>query len=202
MPRHQAAPDPNQGPIAEFAYLLYMLRASFGEPSYREMATTTHFSHTSLSRAAQGRVLPSWEVTEAFVRYCGADNLAAWRGRWELARDARDRENAHPVAATPATAPTELPEPDRARPTPPVQGIVLARVAVVPRTQQRRVYGTSMRPAGAHRAPGAHRRRDGGPDPHQASRPKPANENRRAVIFTLVLLALLALGALAFVVTI
>ncbi|TMR02201.1 helix-turn-helix domain-containing protein [Actinomadura soli] len=85
MPRPQNHLDPQTGPVAAFACTLRDLRDSaVPMPTYREMAKRVHYSVTALSQAAAGRKLPTWEVTQAFVRACGADP-AEWLPRWQLA---------------------------------------------------------------------------------------------------------------------
>ncbi|WP_371493644.1 helix-turn-helix transcriptional regulator [Kitasatospora sp. NBC_00374] len=52
--------------------------------TYRQLADRTNFHPTTLQRAAGGRSLPSWEVTEAIARECGAD-LRTARRKWTQA---------------------------------------------------------------------------------------------------------------------
>ncbi|MGH3939156.1 MAG: helix-turn-helix domain-containing protein [Pseudonocardiaceae bacterium] len=83
----QAHPiDPHGDPVAELASSLAALRKRTGSIPYRQMAGMARFSHTTLSRAAKGKDLPTWEVTEAFVNACG-DDPDEWRFKWEFARD-------------------------------------------------------------------------------------------------------------------
>jgi hypothetical protein len=51
------------------------------------MAERVHFNHTTLSRAAGGKLIPKLDVTLAYVRACGGDPTteAAWRRKWEAA---------------------------------------------------------------------------------------------------------------------
>ncbi|WP_344263919.1 helix-turn-helix domain-containing protein [Actinomadura napierensis] len=58
--------------MAEFAQELRNLRELAGL-TYRELAQRAHFSLGALSTAAQGKRVPSWEVTQAYVRGCGGD---------------------------------------------------------------------------------------------------------------------------------
>ncbi|MGQ0774643.1 MAG: helix-turn-helix domain-containing protein [Pseudonocardiales bacterium] len=78
--------DPPDDPVAELAIGLNALHERSGKIPYRTMAQRARFSHTTLSRAAKGKALPTWEVTEAFVRACG-DDPDKWLPRWEAARD-------------------------------------------------------------------------------------------------------------------
>jgi len=68
-------------PLTEFARRLRAVRAAGGQPSYRRLAAATHYSAATLARAAAGHVLPSLEVTLAYVTGCGADP-AEWRTAW------------------------------------------------------------------------------------------------------------------------
>lgn len=71
--------------VGLFAADLRALMAAAGVPSYRELARRAHFSHTVIAGAAAGKVLPSLEVTLAFVAACGGDG-AAWEQRWHAVR--------------------------------------------------------------------------------------------------------------------
>ena len=75
------------GPIAQIASDLRQMRAA-ADLTYRDMGEKAHYSHTSLSRAAKGERLPTWETTQAFVRACGAtdEEVHEWRRRWVSAR--------------------------------------------------------------------------------------------------------------------
>jgi hypothetical protein len=71
--------------IEDFAVTLRELRASVGNPSFREMSGRSGaISHTTLHEATKGNRLPSWETTVEFLKVCGADP-AAYRERWERA---------------------------------------------------------------------------------------------------------------------
>jgi serine/threonine protein kinase len=71
----------DEGPLLGFAQGLRDLRAAAGSPTYRELARIAHVSQSALSAAASGQILPTWEVTAAYVRACGGDS-EAWRERW------------------------------------------------------------------------------------------------------------------------
>jgi Helix-turn-helix domain len=71
-------------PLAPFASGLQALKET-SRLTYRDMARATHYGRESLSAAARGRELPTWEVTEAYVRVCKG-SVHEWRGRWEAAR--------------------------------------------------------------------------------------------------------------------
>jgi hypothetical protein len=72
------------GPVPQFASGLRDLKAAT-ELSYRAMATRAHYSAPALSTAANGRQLPTWEVTEAYVKVCGGD-VEEWRERWRATK--------------------------------------------------------------------------------------------------------------------
>ncbi|WP_182874535.1 helix-turn-helix domain-containing protein [Microbispora sp. H10670] len=81
MGRPERDLSPEEGPVQAFAVALRRLREEAGTPTYRALAERAHYSATVLSRAAGGRVLPSLEVTLAFVRACGGDE-DEWTRRW------------------------------------------------------------------------------------------------------------------------
>jgi transcriptional regulator with XRE-family HTH domain len=84
MPRPERSIDASEGPIAKFAVDLRQLRAESGI-TYRDLADRAHFSKATLSAAAAGHRLPTWEVTQAYVEACGGD-VEVWRERWEAVR--------------------------------------------------------------------------------------------------------------------
>lgn len=67
--------------IAMFARDLRDLRRRAGSPPYRAMRAASGISGSSLVRAATGRILPTWTVTQGFVLACGGD-VAEWEPRW------------------------------------------------------------------------------------------------------------------------
>lgn len=86
MGRPEKPLDSGESPLAAFAHDLRELRGRAGKPSYRDMARTALFSPSVLSSAANGRRLPTLQVTLAYVRSCGG-NCADWEHRWRaLAR--------------------------------------------------------------------------------------------------------------------
>jgi hypothetical protein len=99
MARPERALDPATGPLEHFACELRQLRQEAGPLSYRDLARTTRYSASALSRAASGRELPSLAVTLAYVRACGGDE-AAWEARWRSLAT----EPAAPLAAPEPTA--------------------------------------------------------------------------------------------------
>lgn len=86
MPRPERSFDPAaDAPVVRFAEELRKLRRKAGNPTYRDLAPRALCSKASLSAAASGRRLPTWEVTSGFVRACDG-NLEDWRQRWQSAR--------------------------------------------------------------------------------------------------------------------
>lgn len=83
MGRPERALDPGGGPVMQLARDLRQLRWSAGL-TYRELAVRTHYSHSALSRAADGTRVPCWDLTKAFVSACGQDP-SDWFDRWTAA---------------------------------------------------------------------------------------------------------------------
>jgi transcriptional regulator with XRE-family HTH domain len=71
------------GPVADFARQLRLLRRH-AALTLRQLAAKTGLSTATLSVAAAGRKLPTWDVTQAYVQACGADT-DDWRARWKHA---------------------------------------------------------------------------------------------------------------------
>jgi DNA-binding XRE family transcriptional regulator len=71
------------GPVADFAQQLRLLR-QHATLTFRQLAARTGLSTATLSVAASGRKLPTWEVARAYVQACGGDT-DDWRLRWEHA---------------------------------------------------------------------------------------------------------------------
>ncbi|MFF4128355.1 helix-turn-helix domain-containing protein [Microbispora rosea] len=94
MPRPEQPID-GQGPCADFARGLRRERDRAGI-TYRQMAKMTTYSVTVLSCAANGKCLPSWEVTWAYLRACKvpASQQAHWKRSWNKARQAEEADNA------------------------------------------------------------------------------------------------------------
>jgi hypothetical protein len=85
MPRPERPIDPSEGPVQKFATDLRKLRAEAGNPTYRKMADLVFFSKTTLSAAASGNRMPSWEATAAYVAACGGD-AEEWISSYQAAR--------------------------------------------------------------------------------------------------------------------
>ncbi|MBT2468168.1 hypothetical protein J7E97_09815 [Streptomyces sp. ISL-66] len=73
MGRQEQPLDPGHGPLARFACDLRDLRRRAGSPPYRELATRTHYSASTLAAATAGHRLPGAAVLAAFVGACGGD---------------------------------------------------------------------------------------------------------------------------------
>src|ERR1700761_3277277 len=58
------------GPVADFAQQLRLLR-QHAALTLRQLAARTELSTATLSVAASGRKLPTWEVARAYVQACG-----------------------------------------------------------------------------------------------------------------------------------
>jgi transcriptional regulator with XRE-family HTH domain len=59
-------------PIQAFAQQLRDLRRGCDGMTYAEMASRCNYSAATLSEAARGATMPSWEVAAAYVAACGA----------------------------------------------------------------------------------------------------------------------------------
>lgn len=70
--------------MQQLAWELRKLRELAGTPSYRSLAKRAHYSVSTLAEAAQGRRLPTLEVTLAYVEACGGDR-EEWAARWQEA---------------------------------------------------------------------------------------------------------------------
>ena len=96
-----------------FAQRIRDLRAECRTPPYRVLSSLAHCATGTLSEAASGRRLPSWETTRAYVtgclRHAGRDlGLAAeldrWRADWERAARA-ERTPYPPITPAPSAVP-------------------------------------------------------------------------------------------------
>ncbi|MBP2478423.1 WD40 repeat protein [Crossiella equi] len=105
MPRAENELVRDGSALVDFAADLRLLRTKAGTPSYREMGRVAHYSATTLSEAANGRRLPSREVTLAFVRACEGDE-AEWERRWQAVTTELHGRSA---VAEPAEAPAGAP---------------------------------------------------------------------------------------------
>ncbi|WP_233576275.1 NBR1-Ig-like domain-containing protein [Saccharopolyspora rhizosphaerae] len=118
--RKQQRPDPQESPVAEFAWRLCELKEAAGDPSYDRMRTEfgAMASKSALSAAARGKDLPSWETAWEFARclavgVLGQDEDAVrreWSLRWEAARTAKDPEPDPPQEPSPAAPQARRPK--------------------------------------------------------------------------------------------
>jgi transcriptional regulator with XRE-family HTH domain len=92
-------PITGAGPVADLARALRRLRDEAGKPDYRALAAKTHYAPATLATAAAGRIRPTWEVTEAFARACGA-NPAELRPLWGRADKAAKAARASGMLAS------------------------------------------------------------------------------------------------------
>ncbi len=113
--------------LCSFATDLRQLRERAGSPSYRQLAQQAHYSTSTLSQAANGRAMPTLEVTLAFVRACGGD-VAEWERRWH---ELNDVDPASGEGQAEETAQAAAPAPPRAFPRYLLLGSALATVVVV-----------------------------------------------------------------------
>ncbi|GLZ31740.1 hypothetical protein Lesp02_39280 [Lentzea sp. NBRC 105346] len=103
MPRRERPLELDGSAPVEFAVDLRRLREAAGSPTYRELASRSGYSVTTLADAAGGRKLPSLEVTLAYVRACDGD-IADWERRWH---SVAAELNAVPVAEPAEYAPED-----------------------------------------------------------------------------------------------
>jgi hypothetical protein len=116
MPRRvsrQAVPD---GPIRAFFDGLHRQHLLAGEPSTRELARETAYSHTTIHKAMRGPRVPRWGLVELLVEALGG-HRDQFHELWVAARDEEDRLDAGSSSDLPpdgATSTATL-----TRPTPP-----------------------------------------------------------------------------------
>lgn len=93
MARPERSIDPSS-PCADLAIALRRKRKKSGI-SYSKLAKRANYGHTSLSDAAGGEKLPTWDVVLAFVRACDPEltqtEQEEWRRLWTDARDKAKR---------------------------------------------------------------------------------------------------------------
>jgi len=104
MGRRESQLNPRATALEQFAHDLRELRRKAGSPSYRSLSQLAHYSASALSTAANGRILPSLPVLEAYVRACGGDEQE-WRRRWHELN--ANPATAHPVTGSGGTSPAE-----------------------------------------------------------------------------------------------
>ncbi len=99
--------------LAQFAAGLRQLRHEADDISYRRLAERTNVSPSALSQAASGRKLPTWHVTQAFVKGCGGDEKI-WYEQWSQVRRELNARQSTANGQIPASAPVHK-APDGAR---------------------------------------------------------------------------------------
>jgi len=109
-------PD-DETPLTDLARRLRKLRLSAGNPSYRQLAAATHYSASTLARAASGQALPSLEATLAFAAACGGDTVE-WRDAWAKVA----ARTGSPQSATAVSPPASPAQPVPAAGRSPVRG--------------------------------------------------------------------------------
>ncbi|MFI6901085.1 helix-turn-helix domain-containing protein [Nonomuraea sp. NPDC050394] len=85
--------DPDAGPLQAFADELRRLRRA-GGITYRDLASRTGLSISTLSKAAAGLSLPTLKVTLAYAVACGADRRE-WTRRWHEVSEHLIEESGH-----------------------------------------------------------------------------------------------------------
>lgn len=97
MGRPETPLDP-AGPASQLAQELRELRAAQGL-TYKQLKDVAFYDCSSLSRAACGTTVPSWSVTEAYIRGCTPAGAPEpdW-DRWKALHSAalREQEGATP----------------------------------------------------------------------------------------------------------
>lgn len=91
MPRPEA-PIETVGPIAAFAQQLRNLRAQSGL-TYRKLAVEAQYAGGTLAFAARGEVMPTWDLTRAYIKACGVvdpTQVRQWERDWQEARKATE----------------------------------------------------------------------------------------------------------------
>lgn len=97
------------GPAVRFANRLRDARRE-ADLTLRRLSEISGYSVGALSTAESGRKIPSWDVTEAFVRACKRTDIGRWRGWWEAERD---RARSEPAPSQPPAETVAMPVPDR-----------------------------------------------------------------------------------------
>lgn len=105
MPASKKPPNQHAGAAGAFAFALYNLWLTAGEPTQRVMGERANISHSSVSRAMNGRQVPSWASVRAFVIACDADP-EGWEQGWKNAKAAEAAEKKAARDAAPAASAT------------------------------------------------------------------------------------------------
>jgi len=88
VPRPESPLRRDGSSVRELAHWLRDLRNRAGL-TYDQLATKTNFSRATLQEALSGKRLPTWQVTRAIVRACGADE-ELWHSYWAQIKRAID----------------------------------------------------------------------------------------------------------------
>jgi hypothetical protein len=100
--------------LQRFAAGLRGLLAAAGFPSIRALARKVNYSHTILANAVNGKRLPTWDVTRAFVTACDGD-VDEWERTWRFlyaASKAPDHKVVIPSPPWPAQAVADGADPE------------------------------------------------------------------------------------------
>ncbi|MER6442947.1 helix-turn-helix transcriptional regulator [Streptomyces sp. NPDC001185] len=84
--------DPSKGALEQLAVDLLRLR-QYKEMTLEELAKASGLSRATLSAATQGTKCPSWDTMNNYLEAVGEDP-SAWRPRWEMIADEKQREAA------------------------------------------------------------------------------------------------------------
>lgn len=84
--------DPSKGALEQLAVDLLRLRKYKGL-TLEQFAAASGLSRATLSAATQGTRCPSWDTMKSYLQAADEDP-SAWRPRWEMIADARQREAA------------------------------------------------------------------------------------------------------------
>ncbi|MEH0416098.1 helix-turn-helix domain-containing protein [Streptomyces sp. B21-083] len=84
--------DPSKGALEQLVVDLLRLRKYKGL-TLEQFAGVSGLSRATLSAATQGTKCPSWDTMKCYLRAVGEDP-SAWRPRWEMIADAKQREAA------------------------------------------------------------------------------------------------------------
>jgi Ca-activated chloride channel family protein len=106
-----------------FAERLVQLRRNAGL-TLDELAKQTSYAKGTLTQATNGKVLPSWQLTQRYVEACDGA-VAEWKERWDQA-SATESGQVKPVAQPPADErPINEPDPPPKRRKPVILGVAL-----------------------------------------------------------------------------
>ena len=89
MDRRKHFLDPNSGPKAQLAFKLRGLRQA-ADLTYEQIGRATNYHPSTFCLATGGERVPSWDVTEAFIKVCEEatgqpQDRAEWKALWMAA---------------------------------------------------------------------------------------------------------------------